>query len=211
MKKIILSAVVIFAFGFTNAQTVKFGVKGGVNLANLTGDVQDASMKVGFHAGGLAEIKIAENFAIQPELQFSLEGSKTTDRNSGTGFSRTSEDDLSLTYVNLPVMFKYYILTDKLSLEAGPQVGFLASAKRKFDTTTNTGGTIVRTSGSDDVKDQFNSVNFGFNAGAGYNFTEHIFTSIRYNLGLADISKNDSNNNSKINNVVVQFSLGYKF
>ena len=32
MKKIIMTAAAVFAFGFANAQDVKFGVKGGLNL-----------------------------------------------------------------------------------------------------------------------------------------------------------------------------------
>jgi len=68
MKKIILSAVVVFAFGISNAQSVKFGAKAGLNLANLNSKSTvagepdpDTSMKVGFHVGGLPKLSLPTN------------------------------------------------------------------------------------------------------------------------------------------------------
>ncbi|RZJ55928.1 MAG: PorT family protein, partial [Flavobacterium sp.] len=37
-----------------------------------------------------------------------------------------------LSYLNVPIMAKYYVI-EKLSLEAGPQIGFLLSAKNQVD------------------------------------------------------------------------------
>ena len=77
MKKIILSAVAVMAFGFANAQEVKFGVKAALNVASLTGDVEDVSSLVGFQVGGFAEIKLSEKFAIQPEVLYSAQGAES--------------------------------------------------------------------------------------------------------------------------------------
>ena len=61
-----------------------------------------------------------------------------------------------------------------------------------------------------DYKDFVKSVDFGFNVGLGYEFTENRFAGARYNLGLSDI--NDVNgSNDKIGNGVFQLSFGYKF
>ena len=63
MKKFILSILIVFIVGFANAQAKKkisFGVKGGLNIATLTGDVEDASSLIGFQIGGFAEIERAE-------------------------------------------------------------------------------------------------------------------------------------------------------
>ncbi|WP_394773241.1 hypothetical protein [Flavobacterium sp.] len=43
MKKIILSAIAVMAFGFTNAQSTRFGVKGGLNLSNIVGGDVDGT------------------------------------------------------------------------------------------------------------------------------------------------------------------------
>ena len=200
MKKIILSAIAVMAFGFTNAQEVKFGVKGGVNFANLTGDVDDASMKVGFNVGGFAEIKVSDKFSVQPELLYSTQGAK--EKESGSGYN--AEYKLNLGYLNIPVMAKYYV-AQGFSLEAGPQIGFLVNAKSKFESTT--GGLTV--SGTEDVKDNFESIDFGVNFGAGFDFTENVSAGVRYNVGLSNIAKDSGDN--KVHNSVLSLSLGYKF
>ena len=172
MKKLLLTAIAVFALGNVNAQEVKFGVKAGLNLSNINGDdVSDNNSRFSFHVGGLAEIKLADKFAIQPELVYSVQGTK---------FDTGGSDDLvyDLQYVNLPIMFKYYV-AEKFSLEAGPQIGFLTTAKVKLGDE------------SEDVKDMFKSTDFGFNLGLGYNITENISAGLRYNLGLSNIVDQD--------------------
>ncbi|KAF2513699.1 PorT family protein [Flavobacterium zhairuonense] len=185
MKKIILSAVAVMAFGFANAQDVKFGVKGGLNFANLGGDL-DGDGVTSFHVGALAEIKLSDKFAVQPEVLFSGQGADFSE----DGFDST----LKFSYLNIPVMAKYYVI-EKLSIEAGPQIGFLLSAKNE----------------DEDVKDSFKSVDFGVNFGAGYDFTEHFFAGVRYNVGLSNIADVPDEADFKTNNGVFSVSVGYKF
>lgn len=192
MKKVFLSIVAILAFGFMNAQTVKFGVKAGLNVSTITGGYYSGGSKVGFHVGGLAEIGINEKFAIQPELLYSMRGAS---------YSFIGVDEkLNLSYVELPVIVKYYVI-EGLSIEAGPQVGFLTSAQAKAD------------GDSEDVKDGYKSVDYGFNIGAGYKLKNGIMFQARYNLGLADISDDGDGTGvsySEKNNAF-QVSVGYQF
>lgn len=209
MKKIILSVAAIFAFGVVNAQEVKFGAKAGLNLANLTGDVEDASTKVGFNVGGFVEIKISDKFVFQPELLFSTQGAKEDySIDYGDGEVEKSESTLKLNYLNIPLMAKYYV-ADKFSLEAGPQVGFLMSAKADVDYTYSDGeGYTESVSGSTDVKDSFKSIDFGLNLGAGYDFSDNFSAGVRYNLGLSSISDDSE---SDVKNAVISIGVGYKF
>lgn len=203
MKKITLSIIAVLAFGFTNAQEVKFGVKGGINLSTLTGDVENASSKVGFQVGGFAEIKLSDKFSVQPELLYSLQGVKFKD--SEIGFATTETTD-NLSYLNIPVMAKYYV-AEKFSLEAGPQIGFLLSAKSDFsgfDGDEDFSGDI-------DTKDFYKSIDFGVNFGAGYDFTENLSAGLRYNLGLSNIAETVEGENFKQKNSVFSLSVGYKF
>ncbi|KIA99658.1 porin family protein [Flavobacterium sp. JRM] len=203
MKKITLSIVAVLAFGFANAQEVKFGVKGGINLSTFTGDVENVSSKVGFQVGGFAEIKLTEKFSIQPELLYSLQGAKIDQSEEGYRYESTEK----FSYLNIPVMAKYYV-AEKFSLEAGPQIGFLLSAKSDFTETDDFFGT---TSGDEDVKDSYKSIDFGVNFGAGYDFTENLSAGIRYNLGLSNIADFEEGDNTKIKNSVFSLSVGYKF
>jgi opacity protein-like surface antigen len=199
MKKIVLAVIAVMAFGFTNAQDIKFGVKGGINISNFTGDI-DTSSKIGFQVGGFAEFKLSEKFAIQPELLYSTQGAKYEE----SEVSYFYKQNTTLGYLNVPVMAKYYIV-DKLSIEAGPQAGFLLSAKSKWE--ENDHGTLE--SGKDDIKDSLKTLSLGLNVGAGYDFTENLSAGLRYNYGLSNIS--DSKDDGKIHNNVVLLSIGYKF
>ncbi len=202
MKKIVLAAIAVVSFGFANAQDVKFGIKGAINLHTLTGDVDNASSKVGFQAGAFAEFKLSDKFAIQPELLYSTQGAKIEYSESEYDYNYNSK--VRLGYLNIPVMAKFYII-DKLSVEAGPQIGFLLSAKSKYEETNGN----EHYSETENVKDGFKSVDFGVNFGAAYDFTENLSLGARYNLGLTNISKDSDI--TKIKNSVFSLSIGYKF
>jgi len=224
MKKVLLSAVALFVFGVASAQ-VKFGVKGGVNFATFTGagaDLIDAKMKVGFNVGGFAEIKFNDKFALQPELLYSLQGAKGVSTDSN-GLLNSSEDvKQNLSYLNVPVMVKFYPIKS-LYVEAGPQVGFLVSAKEKTDGTeidfneVSGNEELVNVSTNEDVKDFYKSIDFDFNIGAGYEFTENLFAGVRYSIGLTDVSDVPTTisffgvSGFEMKNNVLSLSLGYKF
>ena len=186
MKKILLLAVVT-VLGFTNvtAQKIKFGAKGGLNFANVYGDNSSKSETVtAFNFGLMSEIPISQKFSFQPEIMF-----------SGQGYSFEGGDGnlVALNYLNVPLMGKYYVVKG-LSLEAGPQLGFLLSAKNE----------------STNVKDSFKSFDFGVNFGLGYKLNNGLNFGARYNLGLTNI--NDSEITSdKYRNGVIQVSIGYFF
>jgi len=201
MKKVILSWVAIATFGFVSAQETSnkpiFGAKAGVNLATLTGEDSDgAETRTSIHAGMFVEFKITDKFSIQPELLYSAKGTKAS------GFIEGIQADIvmKLNYIEIPVMFRYYVV-DKFSLEAGPYVGFIAAAKMKVDTSMG-GGTA-------DIKDTIKSTDFGLGVGASYDVLDNLFINFRYSMGLSEVG--DSGSGDDIKNSVVQFGLGYKF
>nr|WP_245895623.1 hypothetical protein [Flavobacterium album] len=53
MKKILLSAFAVMAFGVAaQAQDMKFGVKAGLNIADQGGDAETDGSLTSFHVGG---------------------------------------------------------------------------------------------------------------------------------------------------------------
>ncbi|WP_426483998.1 porin family protein [Flavobacterium sp. 2] len=191
MKKLILSAIALMAFAFSNAQETKFGVKGGLNITTFAGgDYWDAKSLVGFQVGGFAEIKIIDRLSIQPEVLYSAQGAKIE--------FAGSDSDIKLGYINVPVLAKFYI-TKQFTAEAGPQLGFLVSAKNE----------------GEDVKDNFKSVDTGFNFGLGYNFTDNFSAGIRYTVGLSNIADYDVDDIDEYydspKNSVLALTLAYKF
>nr|WP_209565403.1 porin family protein [Flavobacterium sp. 1355] len=190
MKKIILCAIAIMAFGFTNAQKARFGVKGGLNIATI-GGANDANSLIGFQLGGFAEINVWKKLYIQPELLFSAQGAKFD------GYYGERDYTVNLNYINVPVLAKYYI-TKQFSVEAGPQLGLLVS--------------------SENIEDE-KSVDVGFNLGAGYNFTDNFSVGIRYTIGLTSIyDYNDYYDDydgyyydNRYSNNVLALTAAYKF
>jgi len=183
MKKFLLLAVVtVLGFTSVNAQEIKFGVKGGLNFATIGGDnTKDIELVTSFNFGVLSEIPISDKFSFQPELMYS---------GQGYGFK---DNTIALSYLNIPLMGKYYV-TKGLSVEAGPQIGFLLDAKNE----------------KIKVKDSFNTVDFGVNFGLGYKLENGLNFGARYNLGLTDIN-NVANSSSKNQNRTIQLSIGYFF
>lgn len=230
MKKVFITALAVLAFGISNAQKskpqikdVRFGLKGGLNVATLAGDIDNADPKIGAHIGGLVEIKLTNRFSIQPEILVSLQGAKSEYSESYPGYSYREESKLNLTYLNFPVMAKFYVLPN-LSLEAGPQLGILVSAKDDFSVTENDGGEIFAQSRKSNAKGDFKTAEAGLNLGASYYFTDNIFLEGRFCIGLSGINDNadyyyvdgpgpgnGGRYRSKVTNNVFQLSFGYRF
>lgn len=206
MKKIILIPVLAIFCLMANAQAqssktsnLSFGVKAGPNFAFIAGDDTDNfDGKFAFHGGAVLEYSISEQFSIQPELLYSSQGDK--------GDFDGMEIKFKLDYLNLPILAKYYV-TDALSIEAGPQIGFLLSAEVE-------GGDV-----SFDIKDMIKDIDFGLGFGLGYKMENGLNFSGRFNLGISNIVEDngsflgeeiDSGDSKNYNNVF-QLSIGYFF
>jgi opacity protein-like surface antigen len=179
MKKFLIIAVLCIAGVTTsNAQSLRFGVKAGANFANLEGDDVDGNTYTNFHFGALLELNVLQNFSIQPELLYSSQGAEVDSE---------AFDKIEYKYLTVPVLAKFYVITDKLSIEAGPQFGFMID---------------------DNLSDVAETKSFDFAAigGLGLNITDNIFAQARYVIGLTDTTKD-----AEIKNKVIQVSLGYRF
>lgn len=179
-KFFILLAASVLVAGIAGAQHsnspaghVNFGVKGGVNLYDIHHDNSTKyDLKTGYHVGLLGHIHFNRKFAIQPELVLSHQGGRYSFENSNSNYT--------LDYLNIPVLFQY-MFDNGFRLQAGPQAGFLISAKSKTD------------NNSVDIRDDYNAFDFGLSLGASYVFPSTGFgVDARYNFGLANINKNSS-------------------
>ena len=200
MKKLLLFAAIAALTASTAfAQgEVRFGVKGGVNLASIGGDTYYTGFggfdsRTSFHIGALVEIPFTDKISLQPEVLYSAQGSKL---NYGLG---VASGDTKLDYVNIPILGKYHIIAG-LSAELGPVVGILIKADGR-DIDDGTEG---------DIKDQYKSTDIGIGVGASYRLPMGFFGSLRYNKGITDINDADGISAKNQNNVF-QVSAGYTF
>ena len=207
-----ITAILLVGFTNVNAQDkVAFGIKGGVNLSTITGDdVESFDSRTCFHFGVLAEVPFSDDFSIQPEIVYSCQGSKYSEviDNSIDGPTTvitkaiSVDGTLKVDYLNIPIMAKYYV-AENFSLEAGPQVGFLLSAKNEYD--------YPGESGEEDIKEYVKGIDFGVNFGLGYKLEGGLNFGARYNLGLSDNNDDPDLANATYKNSVFQFSVGYFF
>lgn len=188
MKKLFFFVICAASLTATQAQ-VKFGIKAGANLANVTGDIEENSMKIGLNAGAFANITIAEAFSIQPEVVYSAQGTKLD-------FEGT-DVKMNLSYVNIPIMAQYKIPAG-LFFETGPQFGILASSKFKAD------------DAEEDIEG-LKSLDISWGIGAGFATKSGFGVNARFNLGLSKINDTEDEDDSSIKNSVIQIGVFYAF
>lgn len=187
MKKMSLSLVMVLMLAtLTHAQesTVEFGLKGGLNFADLNYESKmDSKTRTSVHAGLLAHFHLNKNWAIQPELMF-----------SGQGAKYDGDRTLKLGYLNIPVLAQY-MFDNGFRLQTGPQLGFLLNAKSEVgDLEAN-------------VKDELNTTDVSWSFGVGYITPSGFGVDARYNLGLTNISEDDNS----VKNNVFQLGIFYQF
>lgn len=226
MKKLILSLSLLSLISFKGeAQNnpknpLTTGFKAGLNMTNISAGENSQEFKPSYHAGGFVEIPLSyyKQYALQIELLYSNQGYKgkeieKRDQVTGKIIETNKLEDVSLHYLTLPVMFKYYI-QENFAVEVGPQVSYLMDAKGDFDiyrfneareylnTTTNPIDNALFENGyrSTKYEDYYERLDYGIAAGISYNFNNGLYLSGRYYYGLQDIYKAD-NKYSKIPNI----------
>ncbi|MCH7402175.1 porin family protein [Belliella kenyensis] len=186
MKKTVYLAFILTVIGFSEsfAQGLNFGIKGGANIANYSGDISSYSSEsiTSYHAGAFVELGLGSNFSIQPELLYSTIGSNIT-------FNGAREDFKNeLGYISVPVLARVYLIPNRLSLDFGPQVSFLMNQSEDLDISNS------------------NTFDFAVSGGATLHILGPLFIQGRYNLGLTDVKPN-----ADVTNRVVQLSAGLRF
>ena len=170
----------------TNAQKSAFGIKGGVNVAKMSATSDGYKTLVSGHFGLVDHIHINRMFAVQPELVYSMQGTKYKFANN--------DYEYRLGYLNIPVLLQ--IMTQKgWRFETGPQLGIILNAK-------NTGVN------PQNVKGVFKSTDVAWALGVGYITASRFGFDVRYNIGLSDITKDS---NTDIKNMVLQAGVFYQF
>lgn len=174
MKKIFF-AIAMLAAGFAvQAQDIKFGLKAGANFASING-ADDTDNITSFHAGAALELNFVPMFSVQAEGLY-----------NSIGGGAKEGPDLNLDYLSVPVMAKFYILPDRLSLMAGPQFSFLISeAEETYEA---------------------NSFDMAAAGGVELRIIKGLFAQARYTIGLNDVYDDVDSKNA-----VFQLSLGYMF
>lgn len=188
----LLALVLVFLMPSMAQAQSKFGIRGGLNVSNVSFDnLPNKAERFGYHLGVFAQVPLISDFiSVQPELSFSTKG---------TAFKPLDErQTLNMNYVDffLPVAFNL----GSIDIQVGPFASYLTTTP---DYTVFNDNTLV--------VDAFKKYDVGLTAGLSFNFSP-MFIGIRYNQGLADITKDNSRpflGSGK--SAVGQVSVGFKF
>jgi hypothetical protein len=182
LYKLIISGWFIVIFSSIYAQEKNsepvgddhYGLKAGINFAELFGEdaLPESDRKVGYSFGAYASYKISKSLKIQPEVIWSLQGEDS--KESGR---------YKISYINIPVMLKW--TEGRFYSEFGPQIGLL---------TINTSKSVP-----EDLKlENFETFDFSFNIGLGYEIAEDWTLGLRYCQGITNIVEDRDLKNSVI-------------
>ena len=179
MKKWIFLVVILFAMSLTvQAQGIKFGIKGGLNIMKMTfsEDVYKSDNQTGFYVGPTVKISLPLGWGldiaalydqrsakIEPDMRAEVAGKEGE-------YTTTTDEKIVQKTLQIPINLRYNIGlggSAGIYLAAGPQFGFPVGDK-VYNTKV----------GEYRLKDANLSINFG----AGVYLLKHLEVGFTYNL-----------------------------
>jgi Outer membrane protein beta-barrel domain len=195
MKKTYYLILVIFcSITFTSAQvTFKPGFRGGVNISHFSkGDDayyedgftnnRDFSSKANFYVGFFGDLKLSRFYSLQPEINYSRQGSKFDYYDQV--LMRTISEDLEISYLTVGIANKFTF--NKFNVHLGPTIEFVV----------------------DQNFDEDAGVDLAFFLGLGYDITPNFGVETRIKKGIVPVLDYSDGNHT---NVVFSLGAYYKF
>ena len=204
MKKVIALVVLAAAMTLTaQAQGIKFGVKGGLNITKMTfsKDIVSSDNKTGFFVGPSLKLSLPLGFGADIAALYDERSADVTGVSSSTSYivSTASTETIKQKSIQIPLNLRYNIGLGSMAavyLAAGPQFGFPVSDK-VYDTKV----------GEYRLKDANLSINFG----AGLTLLGHLELGVTYNLAAGKSGEFKDWNDVDTHNNAWQISAAYYF
>ena len=168
MKKFftaIIAAVALFTATTAQAQ-IKFGLKGGLNVTNMSfsQDVVDKSNRTGFFIGPMVKVTIPlAGLGVDAGLIYDQREAEASDEGDKLSVKQRS--------INIPINLRYNFGFSSLVgayVAAGPQFG-IAVGDKSFQW-------------DDEVSYDVSNTNFSINVGAGITLLSHLEVGFTYNI-----------------------------
>lgn len=196
MKKVVVIAILCF-FGLTevNAQaTFNPGFRGGLNFSHFSkgkdayyndgsnSNDRDFSSITDFYIGFFGDLKLTKYYSLQPEINYSRQGSNYTYYDGNLMRNVTEKLEVSNLIFGLANKFTF----NKINVHLGPTIEFVVD--QNFNTDA--------------------SVDLAFFLGAGYDITTNFGIEARVKKGLIPVLDYSDGNHT---NVVFSLGAFYKF
>lgn len=200
MKKgFLMIALVVFGATAVHAQEQwGFGVRGGLNFADVTGnDFGNVDGRTSFYVGLVGELPLVENlFSIQPEVTYSGQGFTIAEIDQDNLLDTNDNTEYQLDYINVPVLAKIYLI-EGLSVQAGPSFNFKINEEIDYKPLADDG---------DVERDSAKGFEVGGVVGLEYKLMGGFFVQGRYNYGFTDVL-----DRGDVHNSVFQAGVGFMF
>lgn len=193
------------------AQEITLGVKGGLNISNLSVDAPDDpdfgfDSQTDFLVGGFAQFAFGQHFAVQPEVFYSKKGARSRDSDPAT--------TLNLNYVEIPILLMWRLASRESPiypiLYTGPSVAF----ETRCQVTGKQDGVSVSFDCDDPLLGgelQTAKTDFGLVFGGGFEILYSKLTiqlDARYNLGLTNLNEAKDAAETNVKSRTWSFMLG---
>lgn len=208
MKKVFIIAFFVF-FGITQTQaqvTFRPGLRGGANFAHFTQGTgsnfssgyydnngnyinvnykdEYYTSKTDFYLGFYGALHLTKYYTLQPEINYSRQGSKYEITNSN---NVKSTGQIDVNYISISVINKF-TFNEKFYFLAGPTFDVIVDKARSVNTNSD--------------------VDLAITGGFGFDFTKNFGIEARIKKGIVPVIYN---NNSDHTNVVFQLGATYTF
>jgi len=201
-KTVLLSVLVALSAAELSAQ-ISLGIRGGLNLSKWSLNDEAKKEIEGFDLeninalllGALVEIRLSNNLAIQPEVNFIQKGSRLVAVETAPVPIKV-EGTTTLNYVEVPLLLKVGtgFGVGRFDVLLGPSFGYALSGKRKFKATV-AGQTETETENVDFDEDDIARTDVGAQVGAslglGLGSSARLFVDGRYLLGFSNLDQHE--------------------
>lgn len=196
-KSLTLFSILLLSVLFLGAQQIDYYLKGGLNIS--TGKVMTPrtykGTGIGFHAGIVGDVQIAENIVLQPGALLSLKNAKVSDLNG---------IKISLLALDIPVIALYKKnnffggIGPALNIGLFGNYSFQREKYSLFDQNNEGRFAIKR-------------IEVALNVLAGYQLPSGLFFSVNYAPGLNNLFSHSAyaNSDTKVKTSVIGLSAGY--
>ena len=172
--RLILALTAVLLAGATRAEAqTRFGVEGGLALANMWGDaVGNVELRKGLTGGAFVEIPATPSLSIQLEGLYTQKGATEKALIDLGGGLTIAEGTWQYDYVDIAGLLKAsFGESTRIGIYAGPVYSILMSAKAVGDGV------------DEDIKDFTKSNDIGGAAGVSIEFTGGLLLDVRYSFG----------------------------
>lgn len=194
--------------GIAKAQNAAIGFAAGTTLSNAKSKIDDETSssknKIGFTVGIVSDISIGRNISFHPAIHFTQKGGMEKEAIDGVDYKYT----INLNYLEVPlnILFKTNSAKGRFYAGGGPSFALGLSGKAKIEWNGEKEDDDIKFGNGD--QDDFKPLDLGINLLTGYQFSNGLFVSVNYNMGLSNLFI-DGDSNNYFHNRYLGLRVGY--